>query len=88
MIIAKINLLTIYDYAKLSNSEKINLIKGTALFIDQYSSDCTVYVYFLNGFFIEVTEKAGKIVDIIPYKRGYKQNNKVGQKQYADKEIG
>ena len=88
MITNKINLMTIYDYAKLSNSEKMNLIKGTALFIDQYNSDHITYVYFLNGFFVEVTEKAGQIVDIIPYKRGYCKNKATGEKVYADKLIG
>lgn len=88
MITNKITLMTIYDYAKLSVSEKIKLIKGTALFIDQYNSDTITYVYFLNGFFVEVTEKAGKIVDVIPYKRGYSKNKTVGEKVYANKLIG
>ncbi len=88
MITGKINLITIYDYAKLSTTEKMKLIKGTALFIDQYNADCIVYVYFLNGFFIEVTEKDGKIAEIIPYKRGYGKNKLTGEKIYADKLIG
>jgi len=88
MIKSETKLMTIYEYAKLSNSEKINMLKGTALFIDQYNTDSKIYVYFLNGFFVEVTEKAGKVTDIIPYKRGYKQNKQIGEKQFADKLIG
>ena len=70
-----IKLITIFDYARLIETEKMMLIKKSALFLENYyDSGVTVYVYFLNDFFIEITEKNGKIVDNIPYKRGYRVN--------------
>lgn len=66
-------MMTIYDYAKLSTEEKEELLKNQALFVDQYNEDdVLIQIYFLNGFFVEVTIKSGKVTDNIPYKRGYK----------------
>lgn len=69
--------MNIYDYIKLSDKEKEMILKNEALYMEFYAEeDSLVYVYFLNGFFVEVTMKNGKIVDNIPYKRGYKFNKK------------
>jgi hypothetical protein len=69
--------MTIYDYIKLSEKEKENVLKHEALYLEFYAQDDTlVYVYFLNCFFVEVTMRSGKIIDNIPYKRGYKFNRK------------
>lgn len=66
-------MMTIYDYAKLSEEKKEELLKTQALFVDQYNDDdMLVQIYFLNDFFIEVTLKDGKVTDNIPYQRGYK----------------
>ena len=77
-------MMTIYDYAKLSEGEKEELLKNQALFVDQYNDgDVLIQIYFLNGFFIEVTIRNGKVTDNIPYQRGYKINKsvlKTGQK--------
>jgi hypothetical protein len=65
--------MTIYDYAKLSEGQKEELLKNQALFIEQYNDDdVLIQVYFLNGFFVEVSIKNGKVSDYIPYQRGYK----------------
>jgi hypothetical protein len=65
--------MTIYDYIKLSEREKEMILRSDALYLEFYAQEETlVYVYFLNGFFVEVTMKNGEIVDNIPYKRGYK----------------
>jgi hypothetical protein len=69
--------MTIYDYIKLSEREKESVLKNDALYLEFYAEDDTlVYVYFLNSFFVEVTMREGKIVDNIPYKRGYKFNRR------------
>jgi hypothetical protein len=71
-------MITIYDYAKLSAEEKEELLKNQALFIDQYNEDeVLIQIYFLNGFFVEVSIKNGKVTDNIPYQRGYTMNNDV-----------
>lgn len=67
--------MNIYEYAKLSKGEKEQLLNNDALFLEQYNdSESTIHVYYLNGFFVEVTVKEGKIIDNIPYKSGYKLN--------------
>jgi len=69
--------MTIYDYIKLSEKDKENVLKNEALYLEFYAEeDALVYVYFLNGFFVEVTMKNGIITDNIPYKRGYKFDKK------------
>ena len=71
-------MMTIYDYAKLSEGEKEELLKNQALFVEQYTDgDVLIQIYFLNGFFVEVTIKKGKVTDNIPYKRGYKINKDI-----------
>jgi hypothetical protein len=66
-------MMTIYDYAKFSEGEKEELLKNQALFVDQYNdNEVLIQIYFLNGFFVEVTIKDGKVTDNIPYQRGYK----------------
>ena len=68
-------MMTIYDYAKLSEGKKEELLKNQALLVDQYNEeDVLLQIYFLNGFFVEVTIKDGKVTDNIPYQRGYKIN--------------
>jgi hypothetical protein len=69
--------MTIYQYAKLSDREKENILRNEAIYLEFYGEEDTlIYVYFLNGFFIEVTMKNGKILENIPYKRGYRFNKK------------
>ena len=67
--------MTIYDYAKQPLTVKEKLLLDEAHFLEKYSvNDHTVCVYYLAGFFVELTIKEGKTIDIVPYKRGYKLN--------------
>ena len=69
--------MTIYEYARLSEKEKGEVVKTQALFLEHYNNEGTIiYVYFLNGYFIEVTTKEGKTIDNLPYKRGHKFNKR------------
>lgn len=69
--------MTIYDYAKLSTEEKEVVVKTEALFLEDYiENGKIIYVYYLDGFFIEVTKVNNRIIDSIPYIRGYKINKK------------
>ncbi len=64
---------TIYDFIKLNEKEKEELLKTTALFVEQYTDEHkNIQVYFLNDFFVEVTIENQKVTDMIPYQRGYK----------------
>lgn len=65
--------MNIYDYAKLPQAEKEALLKEEGLFLEKYPDNGgTIFVYYLEGFFVELTIKEGKMIDILPYKRGYK----------------
>lgn len=69
--------MTIYDYAKLSKGEKEVVVNNDALFLEDYvDNGKIIYVYYLNDFFIEVTKQNEKIVDCVPFIRGYKINKK------------
>lgn len=69
--------MTLYEYAKASKEQKEAILKSEALFLDQFEDHETItYVYFLNDFFVEVTIKDGKVIDNIPFKRGYKIDKK------------
>lgn len=65
--------MTIYNYAQLGKEEKEELLRNKALLMEHYTDgQATVYVYFLDGFFVEVRLRDGKITENIPYKRGYR----------------
>lgn len=69
--------MTIYDYAKLSTAEQEEVVKHDALFLEDYIDNGKIIcVYYLNDFFIEVTKLNGKIIDLLPFIRGYKINKK------------
>jgi len=69
--------MTIIEYAKLKPSEKETILRNESLLIDQYKiGKLEVLVYFFNGFFIEVTIQEGKIIDNLPYARGFKLDKK------------
>ncbi|MDP1803133.1 MAG: hypothetical protein Q8L81_17360 [Bacteroidota bacterium] len=69
--------MTVYDYAKLGTAKKEEVLISDALFLEYYVDKGTIiYVYYLNGFFIEVTKLNGNVVDNIPFIRGYKINKK------------
>jgi hypothetical protein len=64
--------MTIYDYAKLSNEEKESLLKEKALLLEVCTEEKDmILVYFLDGFFVEVTINRGKVIYNLPYKNGY-----------------
>jgi hypothetical protein len=69
--------MTIYDYARMSDREKERSLKSKALFLDeQKKGEERIFLYFLNGFFVEVTEKNGKVIENLPYKRGFSVHEK------------
>lgn len=69
------NLKSFYEFAKMNNNEKSNLLLNKGLLLDEdCSKDEAINLYYLNGFFVEETilRKQGKVKDIIPYKHGYR----------------
>lgn len=66
--------MTIQQFIKLSFEEKSELICAEGKLIDAYeTNEISVKVFSLHEFFVEVLADLNeeKIVDIIPYKRGF-----------------
>ncbi len=71
----QLNLQSFYDFAKMSRGEQCSLIEQNAMFLDaDIEKDSLIKLYFLNGFFVEeiVSLHEDKILDVIPYKQGYR----------------
>lgn len=67
--------MTIFDYARLKQSQKEELIIKRAVLLESYVEGSTrITVYYMPGFFIEVNTCLirNKLIDIVPYKRGHK----------------
>ncbi len=69
--------MTIYNYAKLSREEKKSLINNEAIYLENYKdNENSIHVYYLNAFFVEVIFCKGIVIDILPFKRGYKMGKR------------
>jgi len=69
--------MTLYEFAKLHREEKITELKHEAVLLDKYPDNKNrVSIYYLHDFFVEVYTNLteGTLIDIIPYKRGFKLN--------------
>lgn len=73
-----LNTESFYNFVKLDQIQKLRLLKEQGIFLDSDNEKDTITkLYFLNGFFVEeiLSRKDQEIVDIIPYKQGYKIEN-------------
>ena len=73
---------TIYNFVKLSLEEKFDLIKKKGVFLENLGDAANeINLYYLQGFFVEVevNKLQNFIVDITPFRQGYKIN------KYKDK---
>lgn len=67
--------INITDFAKLSLTEQCRAIKEMGIFLESYMDDISfVKVYYLSGFFVEVTVGEPELghIEITPYRTGYK----------------
>jgi hypothetical protein len=74
--------LSIYEFARLTLVEKADLITNQGVFLENLGdSGNEINLYYFNGFFVEVevNKLQNMIVEIIPFKQGYKV------KKYLDK---
>jgi hypothetical protein len=70
--------MTIHQFAKLAKTKKEELIQKQAVFLESFTeNENLVNLYYLDGFFIEITLSPlqNDPIDIIPYKRGYNIKN-------------
>jgi len=90
-ICKKNNVMTIVEYTKLSEEKKVNAVMLWAILIDNYTEgEKETRVYFMDGFFIEISVENGKVVENLPYKRGFKVNKQLlheAEKKYAVLEL-
>jgi hypothetical protein len=64
-----------YEYTKLNSNEQKRILKEEGLFLEKYQDgENTIFVYYLDDFFVEVTFKGNLYIDTLPFKRGYKLN--------------
>jgi hypothetical protein len=79
-----LNLQSFYDFVKLTKNMQSEVLHeyGTILDLD---SEKTTYtkLYFLHGFFVEeiIDRKDNSLIEIIPYKQGYRIENYVDVKR-------
>jgi hypothetical protein len=67
------NLKCFYAFAKMNNHEKTTLLNHSGILLDKdLEKENSVNLYYLNGFFVEEIRTKNKVVDIIPYKQGYR----------------
>lgn len=70
-----LNLQSFYDFAKLNMTTQSSVLTEQGVFLDIDSESTTfTRLYFLKGFFVEevVCRSENRVIDIIPYKQGYK----------------
>ncbi|MGZ3901452.1 MAG: hypothetical protein ACXVC7_03745 [Bacteroidia bacterium] len=71
----ELNLASFYDFAKMSLETKSSALLERATWLDEdYEEGRIINLYFMDGYFVEETFSTNtkKVIDIIPYKRGYK----------------
>ncbi|HLP13382.1 MAG TPA: hypothetical protein VK177_15700 [Flavobacteriales bacterium] len=73
--------MTIADYAKLTTPEQTALLKKAGVFVDSYTENKKlVIIYWIFGFYVEISTTE-TMVEIIPFKRGYRMADVEDQPQ-------
>ncbi|MGZ3884626.1 MAG: hypothetical protein ACXVPD_10525 [Bacteroidia bacterium] len=70
--------MTIYKFAKCTKTEQEELIQSKGLFLDSWNeNENCITLYYLNGFFVEVTLSLfhNDPIEITPFKRWYNIHN-------------
>lgn len=69
------NFKSFYEFAKLNDEDKATELMNNGVLLDKdLEKEQAVNLYYLNGFFVEetISKKQNRVVDIIPYKHGYR----------------
>jgi hypothetical protein len=67
-----------FDFVKLGKNQQNTLLKSKGILLDLHSEKTTcTELYSLSGFFVERITSLNKqdVIDIIPYKQGYRAGN-------------
>ncbi len=87
----QLDLQSFYEFVKLDRSQQCEILGKKATFLDLDSDKLTfTKLYFLNGFFVEevVCRKNNTVVDVIPFKQGYKIESYIEVKGYTTQQKG
>jgi vesicle coat complex subunit len=75
---SQLNLKSMVDFVRLNKVQQITLLTEEAILLDLDTEKSTITrLYFYKGFFIEevFSRDLNEIVDIIPYKQGFRIKN-------------
>jgi hypothetical protein len=78
---------TIFDFARLSRPEQIELLRTCGILLDtDFENDKFIHLYFLNGYFVEVTISPSNNGEtaIIPFRQGYRMRTYIRQQFNKD----
>jgi hypothetical protein len=66
---------SVYDFARLSAERQMESLRISGVLLDtDFENDKFIHLYFLNGFFVEVTvfPEKDSTHEIIPFRQGYR----------------
>jgi hypothetical protein len=57
----------------MNEKEQMKMLKEKGILIDEEKEqELIIRLYFVNGFFVEETTKDNKVIEMLPFRRGYK----------------
>jgi hypothetical protein len=63
--------MSVTERNKETSKGQAKMLNDHAILIDQYNSNGKkVYVYYINGFYIEAISDVGIVIDVMPYLKG------------------
>lgn len=63
--------MSVAERNKETSKGQAKLLSEQAMYLDQYTSNGkTVFVYYINGFYIEAIANVGVVIDVMPYLKG------------------
>lgn len=74
-LLPKLKILSLSEYETFDNDKKIETLQTKGVLVDDYiGHKISVYLYYLSGFFVEITitNRDKKVVDITSFSKNFK----------------
>lgn len=74
-LLPKLKILSLGEYESFNNDKKIETLQTKGVLVDDYiGHKISVYLYYLSGFFVEITiaNRDKKVVDITSFSKNFK----------------
>lgn len=74
-MLPKLKILSLSEYETFDNDKKIETLQTKGVLVDDYiGHKISVYLYYLSGFFVEITitNRDKKVVDITSFSKNFK----------------